>query len=162
MKRNFATSVLSFFVFGILYELGFFDHFFLDDGFAAIKGIALICVVFFVVGISIHLLLDKWVRYEQILEFVVKNKRLVEIQLASTTNGDGSAAMAIPSEPFYGHEYFINYGRKDALEEDFEKEVSENVYNAFQEGDIVHVHKKRTIVATHYTVVREKVIPKKF
>ena len=164
MKRIIASTGLSFIVFGILYEVGFFDYFFLDDGYSALKGIALLCVVFLIISLSIHLLLDKWVRYEQILEFVVKDKRFVEVQLSSTVLNDGStmSVMSGPNEPFYAHEYFITYGRKDALEEDFEKEVPENVYNAFQEGDLVHVHKKRTIVATHYTVVREKVIPQKF
>ena len=161
MKRNFATAVLSFFVFGLMYELGFFDYFFLDDRLTALMGTAIMCVVFFVIGVSLHVLLDKWVRYEQILEFVVKDKRVIEIPFTSTLGGE--TIMGVPKEStFYAHEYFISYGRKDALEEDFEKEVSENVYNAFQEGDLVHVQKKRTIVATHYTVVREKVIPQKF
>ena len=160
MKRIIASTGLSFIVFGILYEIGFFDYFFLDDGYAALKGIALLCLVFLIISLSIHVLLDKfWVRYEQTLEFVVKEKRFIEIPLNSTSNTDGSIMMGAQStSALYGYEYFITYGRKDSLEEDFEKEVPANVYNAFQEGDLVHVRKRRTIVATHYTVVREKVL----
>jgi hypothetical protein len=152
MKRNFAIAVLAFFVFGILYELSFFDYFFLDDGYTALKGIALICVIFFLIATSIHKLLDHWIEYEQEVEFIIEKKKIIPREMNMVDGNPGSG--------IYINTYYLIFSRKDSPEEKFEKEVRKNVFDAFTEGDIVKVDKKRTIVDTHYKVIKEKDIPK--
>lgn len=65
-----------------------------------------------------------------------------------------------PGSGIYINTYYLIFSRKDSPEEKFEKEVRKNVFDAFTEGDIVKVDKKRTIVDTHYKVIKEKDIPK--
>jgi|GEM_PF-4195801 len=162
MKRNIFNTFVVFCIYCIFYKLGFFT-FFLIEGNSKLAFLGLILLVgsFFVVASLLHFLLDKyWVRYEQTLEFIIKEKKVIEVQLAPATNTDELPALAIPNQGICGHEYILLFSRKDAPEEEFEKEVCENVFNAFEEGNIVHVRKRRTTVATHYTVVREKIIMK--
>lgn len=162
MKRNIFNTFVVFCIYCIFYKLGVFTFFFAKgDGQSVFLGLILLAGCFLVVSSLLHFLLDRyWVRYEQILEFTIKEKKVLEVQLAPATNTDGSPTLAIPNQDVCGHEYILVFSRKDAPEEEFEKEVCENVFKAFEEGNIVHVHKRRTIVATHYTVVREKIIMK--
>lgn len=158
MKRNIFNTFVVFGIYCLFYEVGFFEFFFVEGGGNQIVGIILLAFTFLIVSSLVHFALDHWIIYEQTLEFFIKEKRVVEVQMIpSNNNMDGSPTLTIDPN-FCGHEHFLIYARKDAPEEEFEKDVCENVFNAFEEGDIVHVHKTRSIVATHYKVVREKVI----
>jgi len=159
MKRIIFNAFVAFCMYCLLYKLGFFGFFFIGGSKLAIAGICILVGIPFSSSISLHILLDHWVNYEQEIEFTIKEKKMEpNYAYSGSTNNDGNAVMIPIESVVCGYTYILIYSRKDAPEEVFEKDVRPNVYNSFEEGETVKVNKKRTIVATHYKVVREKSI----
>lgn len=151
MKRIGFNAFVAFCMYCIFYKLGFFEFFFMGGGKMAIAGISILIGVFLSSSISLHIFLDHWISYEQEVEFIIAQKKIISREINSTGENIRSG--------IYMDTYYFTFSRKGSPEEVFEKEVRMNVYNSFEEGAIVKVNKRRTIVDTHYKVIKEKDIP---